>query len=60
MMDTRRITVEYDLMPHGATLQSIIQAIRIWGAQVKGGSPASPRKTGLTLTGLTGYEPTNR
>jgi DNA-binding HxlR family transcriptional regulator len=31
VMNTKPVTVEYDLTPHGATLLPIIQSIRTWG-----------------------------
>jgi DNA-binding HxlR family transcriptional regulator len=31
VMDTRPVTVEYDLTSHGTTLQPIIESIRSWG-----------------------------
>lgn len=31
VMNTRPVTVEYDLTPHGTTLQPVIESIRTWG-----------------------------
>lgn len=31
VMDTKPVTVEYELTPHGKTLESTINEIRLWG-----------------------------